>query len=119
VNITLCSSQQKAVSDMDGIELEILKRDTQKAWKEFQEVLKQEIYDLIILDEATHIVGHSLVPIEEFVQVVLQKPASVELVLTGRNAHEKLLEVSDIVTEMVKQKHVIDEAKPALVGADR
>ena len=33
------------------------------------------------------------------------KPEKVELVLTGRNAHERVIEAADLVTEMTLVKH--------------
>jgi cob(I)alamin adenosyltransferase len=42
----------------------------------------------------------------------------VELVLTGRNAHERVIEAADLVTEMREVKHYYKAGVPARVGIE-
>jgi cob(I)alamin adenosyltransferase len=62
-------------------------------------------YDMVILDEVNGAVSMGLVPVESLLELMGGKPANVELVLTGRNAHEKVIEAADLVTEMREIKH--------------
>ena len=62
-------------------------------------------YDMVILDEVNGAVSMGLVPVEALLDLMRDKPAHVELVLTGRNAHEKVIEAADLVTEMREIKH--------------
>jgi len=62
-------------------------------------------YDMVILDEINGAVSMGLVPVDELLELMRDKPENVELVLTGRNAHEKVIEAADLVTEMREIKH--------------
>lgn len=76
-------------------------------------------HDMVILDEVNGAVSFGLVRIEELLELVRLRPPSVELVLTGRNAHPKLIEVADLVTEMVEIKHYYKAGVPARVGIEK
>jgi len=68
------------------------------------EMLKGEV-DLLVLDEITIAISLHLLTVEEVVELLREKPESVELVLTGRYAPEELLKEADLVTEMKEIKH--------------
>ena len=56
-------------------------------------------YDLIVLDEVNIAVAWKLVELDEVVRLIRDKPSNVELILTGRHADAKLVELADLVTE--------------------
>ena len=62
-------------------------------------------YDLVILDEINNAVNYGLVSVDDVIALISRKPPSVELILTGRNAHERIIEAADLVTEMREIKH--------------
>ncbi len=66
-------------------------------------------YDLVVLDEVNLAVAWKLVELDEVVRLVGDKPQNVELILTGRQADARLIELADLVTEMVKIKHPYDK----------
>ena len=70
-----------------------------------EEAMKSGDYDLVILDEVTVAVELQLLPEERVLQLMDEKPDSVELVLTGRGATEAMRERADLVTEMEEVKH--------------
>lgn len=76
-------------------------------------------YDMVILDEVNGAVSFGLISIEDLLELVRLRPAAVELVLTGRNAHPALVEVADLVTEMVEVKHYYKAGVPARVGIEK
>jgi cob(I)alamin adenosyltransferase len=75
-------------------------------------------YDLIVLDEVNIAVAWKLVELDEVVRLIEDKPKNVELILTGRQADTKLVQLADLVTEMLKIKHPYDEGVPARKGID-
>ena len=83
-----------------------------------REVLTSEKYDLVILDEINGAVAYGLLDVEPVLELIRLKPARVELVLTGRSAHEKIIEAADLVTEMRPVKHPYDKGIPAQRGID-
>jgi len=84
-------------------ELDIKK--TQIAWDLAHETIAQGHHDLLILDEIFHAVNLKLVSLDELMRVLHQAPASIEIVMTGRQAAAELIEMADLVTEMKMIKH--------------
>jgi cob(I)alamin adenosyltransferase len=76
-------------------------------------------YDLVILDEINGAVSMGLVPVEDVLDLMSKKPHHVELVLTGRNAPESVIEAADLVTEMREIKHYYKAGVPARVGIEK
>ncbi len=75
-------------------------------------------YDLVVLDEINVALNANLVSLEAVLSMVNSKPWWVELVLTGRNAHPKLLQAADVVTEMKEIKHPYSRGIKARKGIE-
>jgi cob(I)alamin adenosyltransferase len=75
-------------------------------------------YDLVVLDEVNIATAWKLVELDEVVKLIRDKPANVELVLTGRQADKKLIELADLVTECIKVKHPYDRGVEARTGIE-
>jgi cob(I)alamin adenosyltransferase len=73
-------------------------------------------YDLVVLDEVNVAAAFKLVPVEEVLRLIKDKPAGVDLILTGRLADPRLVQAADLVTEMVKVKHPFDKGIAARKG---
>jgi cob(I)alamin adenosyltransferase len=76
-------------------------------------------YDLIILDEINGAVSFGLLNVDEVLELIAMKPAGVELVLTGRNADEKIIEAADLVTEMREVKHYYKAGVTSRLGIEK
>lgn len=76
-------------------------------------------YDMVILDEINGAVSMGLVPVEALLDLMRNKPQHVELVLTGRNAHESVIEAADLVTEMREIKHYYKAGVKSRVGIEK
>ena len=75
-------------------------------------------YDLVVLDEVNVAVAWKLVELDEVIRLIEDKPPDVELILTGRYADTKLVQLADLVTEMLKIKHPYDEGVVARRGVE-
>jgi len=75
-------------------------------------------YDLVVLDEVNVAVAWKLVELEEVIRLLNEKPPDVELILTGRYADTKLVQLADLVTECLKIKHPYDEGTIARKGIE-
>jgi cob(I)alamin adenosyltransferase len=75
-------------------------------------------YDLIILDEINNAVSDGLLTIEQVIGLVDRKPPELHLILTGRNAHEELVQRAHLVTEMREVKHPYRQGILAQKGID-
>ncbi len=62
-------------------------------------------YDIIVLDEVNIALDKKLLSIKEVTELIQQKPPSLHLVLTGRSAPKKLLQLADLVSEVKEIKH--------------
>jgi cob(I)alamin adenosyltransferase len=70
-----------------------------------KQVVKSGEYDVVVLDEINVAVHLGLLDVKEVVNLLKNKPAYVELVLTGRYAPKEIIENADLVTEMKEIKH--------------
>lgn len=78
-------------------------------------------YDLIILDEINYALGYmdfKLIELEDVLQLLREKPPELHVILTGRGAHPKVVEMADLVTEMREVKHPMKSGVPAQQGID-
>ena len=75
-------------------------------------------YDIVVLDEVNVALHFKLIELDEVVRLIGEKPQNVELILTGRYADAKLIELADLVTEMVKLKHPYDKGVKARKGIE-
>ena len=90
----------------------------QEAFTQAKELLTSGEYDLFICDEINGAVGFGLIDVEQVLELISLKPEQVELVLTGRNAHERVMEAADLVTEMREIKHYYKAGVPARTGIE-
>ena len=56
---------------------------------------------------------------EEILEFIDSKPDTLEIVMTGRNAPDWLIEKADLVTEMKCIKHPFEKGIPARVGIEK
>ncbi len=76
-------------------------------------------YDIVILDEINGATAIGLVAVDDVISLMGAKPPCVELVLTGRNAHERIIAAADLVTEMREVKHYFKAGVVARPGIER
>ncbi len=75
-------------------------------------------YDIIILDEVNVAIKEKLLTVDEVVDVIQSRPLYLNIVLTGRNAPDKIVELADLVTEMTEVKHPFQKGIMAQPGID-
>ena len=78
--------------------------EIRSSFKHLQDIILGGSYDLVILEEINQIVSSGIIPPSNIMNLIKKKPAHVELVLTGRNAKDEIIEQADLVTEMVEHK---------------
>ena len=83
-----------------------------------RDALESGKYDLVMMDEVNVAVEYKLIELQDVLDLVGNKPPGVELILTGRYADAKLIEIADLVTEMVKVKHPFDRGIGARKGIE-
>jgi len=81
------------------------KRLAREGWARAWEVLKAGAHDVIILDEINVAVDYGLVPLDDLIRFIEEKPRGVELILTGRDARQEIIDRADLVSEICEIKH--------------
>ncbi|HEX75629.1 MAG TPA: cob(I)yrinic acid a,c-diamide adenosyltransferase [Dehalococcoidia bacterium] len=94
------------------------KEEAKKALEAARKAMCSLEYDIIVLDEINVAVAWNLVDIDQVIKLIGDKPERVELILTGRYADSRLIELADLVTDMVKVKHPYDKGTLSRKGID-
>lgn len=82
------------------------------------EKIRSKKYDIVILDEINYAVNLELISIEDIVNLIKNKPDTVDLVLTGNYAKKEVIDLADLVTEMKEIKHPFQKGIKAKKGID-
>ncbi len=90
----------------------------EEAFQLAKEVVKRGQYDMVILDEINAALNLKLISLEEVLELIKNKPEHVELVLTGRNAPQRIIEAADLVTEMTEIRHPFNKGFQARKGIE-
>jgi len=81
--------------------------------------LKSGNYDLVIADEANVAFGVHLVSEADLLALIEARRPETELVLTGRNAPQAVIDRADLVTEMREVKHYYQHGVLAREGIEK
>jgi len=97
-------------------------RDTEMAmaaWEKAKDLIRDPANSMVLLDEINIAIRYDYVPIAEVVEfLATEKPPMTHVVLTGRNAHDDLIEIADLVTEMELVKHPFRSGIKAQIGVE-
>ncbi|HEV2752957.1 MAG TPA: cob(I)yrinic acid a,c-diamide adenosyltransferase [Solirubrobacteraceae bacterium] len=88
------------------------------AWEQAQATIAAAEHKLVVLDELTYPLNWGWIDAGEVAQVLRSRPEEVNVVITGRDAPQAIVEVADTVTEMRKVKHAYDRGVRAKRGLD-
>lgn len=109
-------SRVKFFSQMNGDEKAEAKHYYTKALDEIVKFCAP--FDVLVLDEILDVVHYKLLNEDKLLSFLQHKPRGLEIVMTGHEVSERLLEIGDYVTLMQKQKHPFDKGKLAREGIE-
>jgi cob(I)alamin adenosyltransferase len=127
-----CYSELKALKKFKNIRVEQFgkgcfikkistKRDialAKKGLEKLKKIIFQRIYDVVILDEINIALHLKLLRLEEVAELIKNIPKQIELVLTGRYAHPRILEIADLVSRIKEVKHYFKKGLKARKGIE-
>jgi cob(I)alamin adenosyltransferase len=79
-------------------------RSLQELWQHTRQVVSQGQYSLVVLDELSVAVEFGLIPLAEVLDFIQNRPKHVDVILTGSNMPQPVLDVADQITE-VRRSH--------------
>lgn len=89
-----------------------------QAWSLAADLIAAGEHRLVILDEVTYPMVYEWVPTSDVVAAVTNRPPTVNVVMTGRNAPDEIISIADTVTEMRSVKHAYEQGIPAMRGIE-
>lgn len=93
-------------------------KEIKKGWDIAKKAIQNNEYQLIILDEINIAIDLKILDIDDVIDVLKNKPKTMEIVLTGRNAHPKAVEIAHLVSEIKPVKHYWDTGVVARKGIE-
>ena len=104
--------------NLNDEEKAVLQTEVNTAYDFAMEVVKNAKCDVFILDEIMGVLSNKLLTEEQIINLIDNKPINMELILTGRNASDSIINKADLVTNMEKVKHYIDNGIYAREGIE-
>jgi cob(I)alamin adenosyltransferase len=89
-----------------------------EAWRQAASLLAAGTHRLVVLDEITYPMNWGWLDTDEVVAAIRDRSPKVNVICTGRDAPEPLLELADTATEMRVLKHAYQSGIRAMKGID-
>ncbi|UAL29276.1 cob(I)yrinic acid a,c-diamide adenosyltransferase [Nocardioides rotundus] len=89
-----------------------------EGWAEIKRRLAEERHDLYLLDEFTYPMKWGWVDVDDVVATLRDRPGHQHVVITGRDADQRLVDAADLVTEMRKVTHPMDAGQKGQRGIE-
>lgn len=90
----------------------------EKTWEVAEKMLKDDSYNLILLDEMTYMLAYKYLDEEMVLSALKNRPVEQSVVLTGRGGGAALKEICDTVSEVKEIKHAYKSGIKARQGVD-
>jgi len=119
-NITVIRNEKDMgfVSQMNEEEKQEVAKLHNQTLEKIQKLLLEEPVDLLILDELTYPYAWNLIDKKKVEDLILQKPDTLELVITGRKPDRFFLEHADYITNMQCERHPYQKGIGAREGIE-
>jgi len=92
------------------------RQEAQRGWDVAKGAIASGLYSVVVLDEINPVLDLGLLPVDEVVRTLRNKPDHLEIIATGRAAPRPLLDVADLHSEMKPQPH--SQGIPGLDGIE-
>jgi cob(I)alamin adenosyltransferase len=90
----------------------------EEAWQAGVEAMHSGKYEMVILDEINYAVHYGMIPVDRVIEDLTHRPERLHVICTGRNAHPRLIEAADLVSEIKEIKHPFERGVLAQRGID-
>lgn len=90
----------------------------QKGWENAKKVINSGKTDIVILDEMNIAIDLKMIDEKDVIETLKNKPKNVKVVLTGRNAHQAVIDIADLVSNIQPIKHYWNKGVQAREGIE-
>jgi cob(I)alamin adenosyltransferase len=98
----------KFLSAMSADEKHVLRQEHGRMFAEAAAMVSSGQCDLLVLDEALDACQHAMLEEDALLKLLVDKPNSLEVVITGHQAIPRIMDQADYITKMKKEKHPYD-----------
>lgn len=109
---------RKFTWEMSNEELSLTRKEQEDIFAHAVAAVQNGSCDILIMDELMGAVATGMVRIKAVEEFIRNKPAGLELVLTGRDAPAELVELADYVSDVKAVKHPMDKGIAARKGIE-
>lgn len=79
-----------------------------KLWQHTQDVVLTGKYSLVVLDELSLAIHFGLIPLSEVLLFLKKRPSYVDIIFTGPQMPQAILDVADQITEIRRSEPILD-----------
>lgn len=109
----------KFINQMDEYEKSKIKESVRNGLlNDVKNIFDSNDCDVLIMDEIMAVLHRKIISIDELLNIIKHKHEDMELIMTGRNAPDELVEMADLVTEMKEIKHYYNKGVAARKGIE-
>jgi cob(I)alamin adenosyltransferase len=109
----------KFTFQMNEEEKQVVAQEHEKLFSLVLDKINNEKIDLLVLDEVIGACNAGVFSLKRLITFLQEKPAGLEVVLSGRNPVKELIELADYVSEVKMIKHPLKKGIPARDGIER
>jgi cob(I)alamin adenosyltransferase len=102
----------------DSADLDVDHAVAAGAWDQAKRVIGAGAHQLVVLDEITYPINWDWISVDDAVATIVGRPSQVNIIVTGRNAPQAIIDIADTVTEMAEVKHAYAAGIRAKKGID-
>ncbi len=120
-NIDYLATGRDRIDENGKFDFSIIEKDKMEALRALdiaRDYLINEKYSLIILDEINSTCDLGMLNIEDIINILKKKSDQVEVILTGRNPHKKLLKIAHLISNVNNERHYFYSGVKAREGLD-
>ncbi|MEA4826012.1 MAG: cob(I)yrinic acid a,c-diamide adenosyltransferase, partial [Clostridium sp.] len=92
---------------------------SEEGLNKIEEILTSGDSDRVVLDELNIALHYKLFSVDRVIEILKNRKSNIEVVITGRYAPEKIIEIADLVTEMKEIKHYYKAGVEARTGIEK
>jgi cob(I)alamin adenosyltransferase len=90
----------------------------EKAWAVAAKMLADDKYGILIFDEMSYMFKYGYLDIEPVIKALAARPASQNVIITGRTMHRELGEVADTISKIEDVEHAFRKGVKAQPGIE-